>query len=56
MRRTGDMGLIHGPAGVGKTCGAELFCRDNPNTLFITAKKYACGKARRREHALSRSW
>jgi DNA transposition AAA+ family ATPase len=44
IRRTGDMGLIHGPAGVGKTCGAELFCRDNPNTLFITAKKYACGK------------
>ena len=43
VRRTGDVGLIHGRAGVGKTCGAELFCRDNPLALFTTARKYACG-------------
>lgn len=40
IRRTGDIGLIYGNAGVGKTCGAELFCRDNPNTIMCTASRY----------------
>jgi DNA transposition AAA+ family ATPase len=44
IRRTGDVGLIHGDGGNGKTCGAILFCRDNPDTLFVTAKwPYGCG-------------
>lgn len=43
IRRTGDVGLIHGPGGNGKTCGVTLFCRDNPDTLLITAKwPYGC--------------
>jgi len=43
IRRTGDIGLIHSPGGYGKTSGAELFSRDNQNTLLITARQYACG-------------
>ena len=31
--RTGDIGLIHGDGGEGKTSGAILFCRDNPDSL-----------------------
>lgn len=43
IRKTGDIGVIHGDGGRGKTCGAILFCRDNPNSLFTTARKpYAC--------------
>lgn len=38
-RKIGDMALIHGPAGSGKTCGGELYCRNNPNSLMITASK-----------------
>lgn len=47
-RRTGDMVLIHGPAGSGKSCGAELFCRNNPNTILVTATKdQRCARAMR---------
>jgi len=45
IRRTGDVGLIHSNGGLGKSSGATLFCGDNPNTLMITAKQYACGAA-----------
>lgn len=38
-RKTGDMCLVHGPAGSGKTCGGELYCREQPNSLMITASK-----------------
>ena len=42
-RRTGDIALIHSDGGKGKTCGALLFCRDNPDSLFVTAKApWAC--------------
>jgi DNA transposition AAA+ family ATPase len=40
VRRTGDIGLIHGDAGIGKTCAAELFCSDNPTSLFITITRW----------------
>lgn len=40
IRRTGDIGLIHSEAGVGKTCACELFCRENPNSVLITASRY----------------
>lgn len=36
-RKTGDMCLIHGPAGGGKSCGGELYCRNQPNSVMITA-------------------
>lgn len=43
IRRTGDMGLIYGNAGLGKTKGGELYRCANANTLYIVAKTYACG-------------
>jgi len=43
VRRTGDVALIHSTGGMGKTCGALLYCRDNPNTLYIVARQYASG-------------
>lgn len=39
IRRTGDMGLLWGPAGSGKTSGAQLFCRNHPATILFTATK-----------------
>ena len=40
IRKTGDVGLIYSEAGVGKTCGAELYCNTHPNSLLITATRY----------------
>jgi hypothetical protein len=43
IRRTGDIGIIHGNAGKGKSCGAAIYCQENPNSLLtITRKPYAC--------------
>lgn len=36
IRKTGDVGLVTGPAGLGKTCGCQLYCVNNPTTIFIT--------------------
>jgi hypothetical protein len=49
IRKTGDVGLLHSNGGKGKTSGCLLYCRDNPNTLFLTAKEYASGS-----HAMAR--
>lgn len=38
IRRTGDIGVIVGDGGYGKTSGAILFCRDNPDSLYVVAK------------------
>jgi len=58
IRRSGDVGLIHSAGGRGKTSGALLYCRDNPNTLFITVKQWAagshaCGRALFEEYSAS---
>jgi DNA transposition AAA+ family ATPase len=45
IRRTGDVGLIHSTGGLGKTCGALLYCRENPNTLYNVVRQYACGSS-----------
>lgn len=60
IRRSGDMGLLHSSGGRGKTSGALLYCRDNPNTLFITIKQWAagshaCGRALFEEYCASTS-
>ena len=41
IRRTGDIGLIDGDAGIGKSCGCELYCANNPDTILITVTDYA---------------
>ncbi len=43
IRRTGDIGLVHGPAGLGKSCGAALFRKENPDTTIITATYWRQG-------------
>ena len=49
IRRSGDVGLIHSPGGVGKTSAITLYARDNPNTLLVIARQYASGS-----HAIGR--
>jgi len=43
IRRTGDIGLIHSNGGKGKTSGALLYSRDNPNTLYMTINQWSGG-------------
>ena len=43
IRRTGDIGLVHGPAGLGKSCGAAVFRRDNPDTVIINGTYWRQG-------------
>lgn len=40
IRKTGDIGVIHGRAGIGKTCAAELYARDTDGVCLITATRY----------------
>lgn len=39
IRKTGDIGLIFAPAGLGKTSATQLECRQRPLTLAFTASK-----------------
>ncbi len=41
IRRTNDVGLIHGPAGVGKTCGLLRYAQSNPTVMMITLDRWA---------------
>jgi DNA transposition AAA+ family ATPase len=41
IRRTGDIGVIYGAAGLGKTCGIELFQENEPNTLVFTTTRWS---------------
>lgn len=43
IRRTNDIGLIHGPAGAGKTKGIDLYCAANALTLHVTLSKWDSG-------------
>lgn len=36
IRRTNLVGLIHGRAGIGKSCGAQLYYAANPTSVLIT--------------------
>lgn len=42
-RRTGGVALIHSNGGLGKTCGALIFCGGNDGTLFTTTRQYGSG-------------
>ena len=41
VRRTRDVGVVVGPAGVGKTCGIRLYQEANPLTVSISLVRWA---------------
>ena len=43
IRKTNDIGLIHGPAGSGKTKGIDLYCASNALALHVTLSKWDGG-------------
>jgi hypothetical protein len=43
IRKTNDIGLIHGAAGVGKTCGSLRYLQDHPSAIMIRISKWFCG-------------
>lgn len=43
IRKTNDVGLIHAPAGVGKTSGIALYRATNASALVATLTKWSCG-------------
>lgn len=40
IRRTGQISVIHGPAGLGKTSAIGLFCQEHPNTVSFTVTRW----------------
>lgn len=36
LRKTNSVGLLSGPAGIGKSCGVELYIENNPTSVLIT--------------------
>lgn len=47
IRETNDIGLLHGEAGLGKTCGLSLYAIQNPSAILVT-----CGRELRTAHHL----
>lgn len=47
IRETNDIGLMHGEAGVGKTCGLELYAKEHASSILIT-----CGRELRTAHQM----
>ena len=43
IRKTGDVGLIHGPAGIGKTQALARYQEENPSTIAIVCYRWASG-------------
>lgn len=40
IRKTNDVGGITGPAGIGKTCGTDLYLKVNPTAVKMTATRW----------------
>lgn len=40
IRKTHDMGLIFGSAGVGKSCGVAIYAAENPSCIAITINRW----------------
>jgi DNA transposition AAA+ family ATPase len=45
IRKTNDIGLIHGPAGAGKTSGIDRYCASSPATIRVTLSRWDAGPA-----------
>ncbi|MBC8009946.1 MAG: AAA family ATPase [Burkholderiales bacterium] len=41
IRKTNDVGLVHGPAGLGKTSGVALYAGENPSAIVLTLSKWS---------------
>lgn len=41
IRKTNDVGVIHGDAGIGKTSGVQLYLADYPTSIAITLTRWA---------------
>jgi len=42
IRETNDMGLVFGPAGIGKSCAIELYAAANPTSIPATTTTWRC--------------
>lgn len=42
IQKTNDFGLIHGPAGLGKTSGVARYRTENPSALVVTLTRWGC--------------
>ncbi len=45
IRKTHDVGAIVGPAGIGKTCGLQLYLRTHPSAILVTVSRWSSGGA-----------
>jgi DNA transposition AAA+ family ATPase len=41
IRRSGDVGLIHSPAGLGKSCACRLYSARNPSSILVTVSRWS---------------
>lgn len=41
IRKTNDVGLIHGPAGIGKSSGIDLYAAANATCIFVRLSKWS---------------
>ena len=42
IRKTNDVGLISGPAGIGKSVAIVMYVKSNPSAIAITLTRWAC--------------
>jgi DNA transposition AAA+ family ATPase len=42
IRKTDDFGLIHGPAGLGKSRGIEMYAASHPTAIVLELNKWQC--------------
>jgi len=40
IRRSGHVGLVHSPAGLGKSCACRLYAARNPSSILVTVTKW----------------
>lgn len=43
IRQSGDVGLVHSPAGMGKSCACRLYASRNPTAMMVTVTRWSAG-------------
>jgi len=41
IRRSNDVGMVHSPAGLGKSCASRLYAARNPSSIFVTLTQWS---------------